>query len=240
MQSYSVRGMKKVVHKAELRGRGEYDWLHTRYSFSFSEYYDPQKMGFGALRVLNDDVIDEGKGFDTHAHQDMEIITIVTQGELVHEDSTGVRVVLKEGDVQVMSAGTGIMHSEFNHSQSVPLALFQIWILPEKRDLVPRHDEKRFFPRDNSIVVLASGKDEGLRIQQKAKVSLAYLDEGNEKEYVLGQGQGLYAMVVEGEAMILGEALGRRDAIGCSEGAIVSIKATHKTTLLLIEVPMHP
>jgi hypothetical protein len=237
--------MQKEVQRAEGRGKTEAGWLHSRHSFSFGEYYDPGKMGFGALRVLNDDVIGPGKGFGTHPHDNMEIITIVLEGELAHKDSERNAGVLKHGDVQVMSAGSGLTHSEYNNSNSKHVALLQIWVETKERDIVPSYSQKTFVAaakRDKFVAVASGMKHKGaLHIHQDAVLSLALLAKDWEIDYVPAKpdaGRGVYLFVIEGRVKAGGEVLGKRDAIGIAGCQKLSIEALRDSELLVIEVPM--
>ncbi len=231
--------MKTVLYPEDERGKGEYGWLSTRYSFSFSNWYEPTKMGFGALRVLNDDVIAAGQGFPTHSHKDMEIITIVTKGSIRHTDSMGNEYVLKEGDVQVMSAGTGVMHSEYNSEASESLSLFQLWIQPNIRNIEPQYSQKSFNYKEvrNSIVELI-GK-ETLRINQDAYISYGVLDTEASLEYhVHNSSYGVYIFVEDGSLKIGNDIVEKRDAIGVSDIDSVEITGNSHATFLVIEVPI--
>jgi redox-sensitive bicupin YhaK (pirin superfamily) len=232
--------MKTVIHRAEKRGVGEYEWLSTRYSFSFADWFEPTRMGFGALRVINDDIIAPSNGFGTHMHQDMEIITIVMKGAVTHTDSLGNTGRVPEGDVQVMSAGTGVAHSEYNDSPDEPLELFQIWIEPKDYGIAPRYEQKHFdFNSIGPGSVQLVGKD-ALHINQDAGISFAVADNHTPLLYEITEGNGLYAFVIEGEAVIADTHLYKRDAIGITEEISVTIASPSKGTMLLIEVPMSP
>ncbi|MBX7259858.1 MAG: pirin family protein [Candidatus Hydrogenedentes bacterium] len=235
--------MKTIIHRAESRGTTTTDWLNSRHSFSFGEYYDPNRVRFGALRVLNDDVVAPGAGFGTHPHRDMEIVTIPLSGALEHKDSTGATGVLRPGRLQVMSAGTGIFHSEYNHSKTEAVSFLQIWILPSRRGLTPRYDEKDFSAllNGNGLLAVVSPDDSeaALRISQNARFSLGRLDAGSSMEYRLGEGnQGLYAFIIDGVAQIGEETLSSRDGIGITETEAVAVDAVTSCQFLLIEVPM--
>ena len=231
-----------VFHPAADRGHADHGWLDTHHSFSFAGWHDPKKMHFGALRVLNDDDVAGGGGFGTHPHDNMEIVTIPTLGALEHKDSMGNSSVIRTGDVQAMTAGTGIRHSEFNHSAEEAVRFFQVWVYPNQRDLTPRYDQKRYdvgAPDDGFTTLVTPDGSSGVRIHQNAWFNLGNFSAGHEAEYALhGQGQGVYVMVVEGEAEILGQTLGRRDAIGVWDTGSLNIRATQSCELLLIEVPM--
>lgn len=233
--------MKATIHRAAERGKGEYGWLSTRYSFSFANWYEPARMGFGALRVINDDRIAPHEGFDTHTHQDMEIITFVTQGTLTHRDSMGNVGVLRAGEVQAMSAGTGVAHSEYNDSDE-PLTLFQIWILPKTRGILPRYAERRFATGDEPGITLLAAPDvapDALPINQDAYVSRAVLDAEHPLTYtVRKEGNGIYVFVVDGTVEAAGETLEARDAIGITESNTIEMRTPSKATTFIFEVPM--
>jgi len=230
-----------VLHRADERGHADHGWLDTHHSFSFAGWHDPKRMHFGALRVLNDDAVAGGGGFGTHPHDNMEIVSIPTRGALEHEDSMGNSSVIRTGDVQIMSAGTGIRHSEFNHSASDPVHFFQVWIFPDERDLTPRYDQQRYvLPESGELACLVSPDgSEGVRIHQNAWFHMGDLKAGTDVAHAIhGAGQGLYVMVMEGRAEIAGQSLGRRDAIGLWDAESVAIHAQEDSRLLLIEVPM--
>jgi redox-sensitive bicupin YhaK (pirin superfamily) len=236
--------MKKLIHKASGRGHANHGWLDAHHSFSFASWYDPSRIHFGMLRVLNDDIVSAGEGFGMHPHNDMEIITIILKGALQHKDNMGNGSVIKPGDVQVMSAGAGVMHSEFNPSSTEPVNLFQLWIFPKENGVKPRYDQKTFDPslRKNTIQTVASGfrKNGELYIHQDAAISLASVESGHATTYDLSRkGNGAYIMVVEGSVEIDGELLSKRDAIGISETETIEIKAKNDSEILIIDVPMN-
>ena len=238
--------MKAILHKADSRGFANHGWLQANHSFSFANFYDKDKMHFGALRVLNDDVIAPKMGFGTHPHDNMEIITIPLSGVLKHRDSMHEdwqEVV--PGEVQIMSAGTGIEHSEINGSVTEHLSLFQIWVMPSKQDVTPRYDQKTFDESDrkNKLQTLVTSIDDthegSLKIQQDAVISRIDLDTDETFSYKLKTEQhGVYIMNIYGEALIENNSLKSRDAIGISEIDTFEIKAKTVTSLLFIEVPM--
>ena len=231
-----------VLHLAAQRGHADHGWLNTYHSFSFAGWHDPKKMHFGALRVLNDDDVAGGGGFGTHPHDNMEIVTIPTSGALEHKDSMGNSSVIQTGDVQAMTAGTGIRHSEFNHSGSEAVRFFQVWIYPNERDLTPRYDQKKYDvgpANDGFTTLVTPDGSAGVRIHQNAYFNMGNFKAGHSIDYALhGAGQGVYVMVVEGEAKVLGQTLGRRDAIGVWDTAALNLTASTDCELLLIEVPM--
>ncbi|HSQ47160.1 MAG TPA: pirin family protein, partial [Lutibacter sp.] len=235
--------MKKIIYKAADRGKANYGWLEANYSFSFANYYDPEKVNFGALRVLNNDTIQGGMGFGTHPHDNMEIITIPLKGSLKHKDSMGNKwIAIETGEVQVMSAGSGLQHSEMNNLPNEEIELFQIWIFPDKNDVEPRYDQLKFDPseRKNKLQILVSSIDDDLKntlkIHQDALISSIDLDENLEFSYTLkSENHGLYVMVVEGEINIDNEILEKRDAVGISDTNSVNIKAKSTSEVLFIE-----
>ncbi|NCP59486.1 MAG: pirin family protein [Flavobacteriales bacterium] len=237
--------MKTMIHKAENRGFANHGWLQANHSFSFANYYDQEKMHFGALRVLNDDVIAPKMGFGTHPHDNMEIITIPLAGVLKHKDSMHNEwQSVVAGEVQIMSAGTGLQHSEINGSLDSHLSLFQIWIMPNKQNVVPRYDQKKFEnPEVNSIQTLVTSIDENhegsLKIHQDAVISKIELDGNKIFEYTLkSKNHGVYVMTIFGKVMIDEKTLGSRDAIGVLETDTFKVKAEEPSQLLFIEVPM--
>lgn len=235
--------MKKVVRRANERGSGEYGWLSTRYSFSFADWYDPSRMGFGALRVLNDDTIAPNSGFPMHSHRKMEIITIVMSGTLTHKDNLGNVGSLRSGEVQVMSAGDGITHSEYNASSEEPLSLFQIWITPARNIGNARYAQANLQDLDWSDALLPIAGPEGsgapLTMAQDAYISRATLDTAAPFTYEFKkEGSGLFVLVIDGNVEVDGETLGRRDALEISDANKITFQTTTETDLLLIEVPL--
>lgn len=236
--------MKTIYYKATDRGHANHGWLDAYHSFSFAGFHDATKVHFGALRVLNDDKIIGGRGFGMHPHDNMEIVTIPLSGDLEHADSMGNVGAISRGEVQVMSAGTGIYHSERNKNIDRALQLLQIWVFPKLRDIEPRYDQRAFSIEDrkNQFQTLVSplgSDDSGMGINQDAWFSLINLDQDKEANYGIKLNtNGVYAFVIEGEAEINGQILGRRDALGISETNEVLIKAKTDTEILLIDVPM--
>jgi redox-sensitive bicupin YhaK (pirin superfamily) len=236
--------MKTVLHKANTRGHANHGWLDSYHSFSFAGYHDPERIHFGALRVLNDDTVAGGMGFGTHPHDNMEIISIPTSGALEHKDSMGNVMVIKQGDVQVMSAGTGIQHGEKNKNKDQEVKFFQIWIFPDKKNINPRYDQQNFADPDkhNKLLTIVSplGTDDGgVQIQQDAWFSLGKLDKDFRTIYKLkNKENGVYAFVIEGDVTINGEKLNRRDGLGITETDQLDIKADSNAELLLMEVPV--
>ncbi|MFZ7116236.1 MAG: pirin family protein [Bacteroidota bacterium] len=236
--------MKKIFHAASSRGHADHGWLNAHHSFSFASWYDPSRVHFGMLRVLNDDIVAGGQGFGTHPHNDMEIITIILKGALEHKDNMGNGSVIRPGDVQVMSAGTGVMHSEFNPSKDEATNLFQLWIFPKEKGIKPRYDQRTFnvADRKNKIQTVVSGFKTGdeLYIHQDAAISLADLGKDTELKYAMkSKENGAYIMVINGAVEIEGQNLQQRDAIGVWESENVSIKASENAEIIIIEVPMN-
>ena len=236
--------MKTIVHKAATRGHANHGWLDSWHTFSFAGYHDPERVHFGALRVLNDDTVDGGMGFGTHPHDNMEIISIPTSGALEHRDNMGNIQVVKAGDVQVMSAGTGIQHGEKNKNPDEPVKFFQIWVFPNKRNVSPRYDQQSFTTADkhNKLLTVVSPlgtNDGGVQVHQDTWFSLGNLDQDFTTSYTLRKKEnGVYAFVVEGDVTINGQSLHRRDGLAISETDKLEIKADSKAELLLMEIPL--
>ena len=238
-----IKTMKTVVHKANTRGHANHGWLDSHHSFSFANYYNPERMNFGAIRVLNDDVVAGGQGFGTHPHNNMEIISIPIEGDLEHKDSMGNAGVINEGDIQVMSAGTGIYHSEYNKNKDREVKFFQIWIIPNEKNVTPRYDQIsiRDIEKPNEFYqVLSPNKDdEGVWIHQDAWFHLGKFDSDKEATYqIKKKGNGVYAFVLEGDVEIEGEKLEKRDALGAWDVERINFKSNTPSKVLLIEVPM--
>jgi hypothetical protein len=236
--------MNTIFHKASQRGFADHGWLKAAHSFSFANYYDNEKIHFGKLRVLNDDLIAPARGFDLHPHQDMEIITIPLFGALRHTDNLGNEEIINTGEVQVMSAGSGIFHSEFNASKSEDLSLFQIWIFTNKKGLTPRYDQKKFDESERigkwQLLVSPNGKSESLSINQSAFISMIeYSEEMNTDYQLKEQGNGVYFILIDGKAEIGEYVLEKRDAVAVwNFFESVEIRLHEKSRLLAIEVPM--
>jgi quercetin 2,3-dioxygenase len=235
--------MKTKIQRAEERGHAEFGWLNSYHSFSFGHWYDPNKIHFGALRVLNDDHVKAGEGFGTHPHDNMEIVSIPLEGALGHKDSTGTDGIIKTGDVQIMSAGTGIRHSEMNASAKEDVKFLQIWVMPKAHNIKPRYEQKTYSisGRKNKwqIVVSPDEQDEGVWINQDAVFALSHLDAGAELSYKNKfKGNGVYIFLLEGEVEIKGEKMNRRDAMEISDADEFVIKAGKDADVLAIEVPM--
>jgi len=236
--------MKTVIYPKDSRGKSELGWLHSRFSFSFANYYNPENMGFGLLRVLNDDTVEPGTGFGTHPHDNMEIITIILDGALEHKDSMGTGSVIRNGEVQVMSAGIGITHSEMNPSQTDKVSLLQLWIFPRERNLKPRYDQKKYpiEERKNILKTVVSGfnTEDALYIHQDAAITLGHIEKGKELNYKnIKPGNGYYLFVISGKINLLDKELNERDAIGISGVEQFSIKAAEESRFVVIEVPMN-
>ena len=234
--------MKTILHAADRRGHVSFGWLDSHHSFSFGNYYDPEKVHFGMLRVLNDDIISGGSGFGTHAHDNMEIISIPLSGAIEHKDSMGTQAVINENDVQIMSAGTGIKHSEYNHYKDKDASFLQIWIIPKKRNIQPRYDQKTFDPagRINQFQTLVARDDQmAATINQDAWLSLGNLKAGFSTSYQIRKpGNGVYAFVLNGSVTINEQTLYKRDALGIWDMDKIEIEAATNAELLLIDVPM--
>jgi len=235
--------MKTTVHRANSRGHANHGWLDSHHSFSFANYYNPDRMNFGVLRVLNDDVVAPGKGFGTHPHDNMEIISIPLEGDLEHKDSMGNTTVIKEGDVQVMSAGTGVFHSEYNANQDEEVRFLQIWVFPNKKDVSPRYDQIsiRDIAQENQFYQILSPReeDQGVWIHQDAWFHLGDFEEGVSTTYALKkEGNGVYVFVLEGEVEIDETLLGKRDALGITGINTFAMESKSAARVLLMEVPM--
>jgi redox-sensitive bicupin YhaK (pirin superfamily) len=235
--------MITTYYPASQRGHVNFGWLESYHSFSFGNWHNREKVHFGALRVLNDDTIKGGKGFDTHPHENMEIVTIPLKGALAHKDSTGAEGIIYTGDVQIMSAGSGIRHSEYNASHYDPVTLLQIWIFPKQSGIKPRHDQRSFDPAGRNahwqIVVSPRPEDEALKINQDARMALTRLSAGSTLSYLsVFPGNGIYIFVLEGEIKADDRTLQRRDGLGVTQTNEAAILATADSELLAIEVPM--
>ena len=234
--------MKTIIHRSIDRGISEFGWLHSRHSFSFGRYYNPEKVNFGALRVLNDDIVEPGEGFGTHPHDNMEIISIVLKGQLEHRDSMENGSVINEGEIQVMSAGTGITHSEFNPSDTDRVNFLQIWIFPKEKGVRPRYDQKKFGIKENESLKVVSGENSGgqLFINQDAVVYRGRLKAGKEFPFTFDKkGNGAYLFVIEGSIIFDNQTLNKRDAAGISETDEFLIKSETDSEFIIIEIPMN-
>lgn len=235
--------MNTVIHKAESRGDANHGWLHSRHTFSFANYYNPERIHFGALRVLNDDKVEAGMGFGTHPHNNMEIISIPLEGDLEHKDSMGNIAVIKEGDVQVMSAGTGITHSEYNKNNDRVVKFLQIWVIPNKAEVTPRYDQIsiRDIAKKNQFYQILSPNpdDQGVWIHQDAWFHLGKFTKGSSDKYeIKKEGNGVYAFILDGEVKINGQELQKRDGMGIWDADSIEVEATENARVLLMEVPM--
>lgn len=236
--------MKTKLYPADSRGHADHGWLKTNHTFSFANYYNPERIHFGALRVLNDDWIAAGEGFGRHPHDNMEIITIPFTGAVLHQDSMGNKGVIKPGELQVMSAGTGIFHSEYNDSKIDPLTLFQIWIIPNKKNVTPRYDQITIsdLAKKNELYQILSPNvdDQGVWIHQDTWFYMADLSAGKDVEYKWQrEDSGVFIQLIDGSVEVAGSFLSGRDAIAITETTSVNIKAKSAARILVMEVPMH-
>ncbi len=234
--------MKIEIHPSSERGVAEHGWLHSKHSFSFADYYNPNRMGFGVLRVINEDIVEPGRGFGAHSHDNMEIVSIVLDGALEHKDSMGNHGIIPAGDIQRMSAGTGVTHSEFNHSKTDVVHFLQIWVYPKERNIKPSYEQRSFPPelRKNKLLPVVSGiKSEGsVYIHQDAVFLIGSLDEGVTVSHGINSpNHGVYVFVIKGGINIDGKNLGDGDAVGITDTDVVKIKANRETDVLVIEVP---
>lgn len=230
------------IRKAADRGTANLGWLFSRHTFSFSDYYDPQHMGFGPLRVINEDRVSPGKGFGTHGHQDMEIISYVLEGALEHKDSIGTGSVIRPGDVQVMSAGTGIRHSEFNHSQTEPVHFLQIWIVPNREGIAPRYDQKRFTDDEKRgrlrLVGSSDGRDGSIVVHQNVALFAAILNAGEQATHTLQSGRKGWLQVVRGCIEANGRQLNAGDGAAAQDEAAFRLRGqVESAELLLFDLP---
>lgn len=238
--------MKTTLYRASSRGHANHGWLDTHHTFSFANYYDPARVHFGALRVINDDIVLGGEGFGTHPHDNMEIVSIPLYGDLEHKDSMGHTSVIHAGEVQVMSAGSGLTHSEYNANEDKPVNFFQIWVFPDKENVEPRYDQKTFdfLHNKNQLVQIVGPKDDssntGLWIHQNAWFNVGTFDKRASIDYkVKRQGNGVFAMVVEGEFTVEGQKLHHRDGFSISDTDSIKITAdSENARILLMDVPM--
>mgnify|MGYP000035103243 FL=1 len=234
--------MKKIIHKSESRGFANHGWLQSYHTFSFARYYNPERMNFGALRVLNDDIVQPKMGFGTHPHKNMEIISVPITGALSHKDSMENKRAIEVGEIQVMSAGTGITHSEFNDSSTEETNFLQLWIIPDQDDVTPFYDQKKFdkSERKNKLQPIVSPRSNpiagSLLVHQQAYLYLSDLDENKTIDYAVKNGG--YFFLIEGEVIIADETLTNRDAIGVYDTDQIRIKAKKNSRLLIIDVPI--
>jgi len=233
-----------ILHKASTRGLADLGWLKSYQSFSFSEYYNPERIRFGALRVLNDDTVSGGKGFGDHPHDNMEIISIPLEGELEHRDSMNNSAVISPGEIQVMSAGTGIYHTEYNKNAGQPVKFLQIWLFPNKRNVAPRYDQVKLNNEDShnrlQQILSPNPGDEGVWVHQDAWFHKGSFDKDVSTSYTFKkEGDGVYVFVLEGDVEVNGQTLNRRDGFGIWDTDKLSLKALTDAEVLLIEVPMN-
>jgi len=235
--------MKTILHKAAERGHASHGWLDSYHSFSFANFYDPAKVHFGALRVLNDDTVKAGFGFPKHPHDNMEIVSIPLSGDLEHKDSTGRHEIIKQNDVQIMSAGSGIAHSEMNANKDREVKFLQVWVFPKEQNITPRYEQKTFKPEDrnNTIQpVVAPDDKDAVWINQDAWFSLGKMDKNFATTYAIKKNNnGVYTFVLEGDVTVNGQQLGKRDALGIWDTDKLDILANTDAEILLIDVPMN-
>lgn len=235
--------MKYIIHRAEERGKANLGWLDTKYSFSFAEYFNPAKMGFGLLRVFNDDIVMPKEGFGTHPHNNMEIITIILEGQLEHRDSMGNGSIIQKNEVQVMSAGSGITHSEFNPSKDEKVNLLQLWIFPKEKNITPRYEQKVFHAEDrnNSLITVVTGEksNDSLYIHQSAEIKSGKFDKNKKLKYSSPVDKGSYLFIISGHLKIEDEELFRRDAIGIFPDSNFEIEFLENSEFIIIDVPMN-
>lgn len=236
--------MKTTLHKANTRGVADHGWLNSHHSFSFANYHNPERMGFGALRVINDDIVSPTKGFGTHPHQNMEIISVPLKGSLKHKDTMGNEHVIKKGEVQAMSAGTGLQHSEYNNSAEEDVNFLQIWVMPKKKNIKPNYSQKEFLESDRrnkvQLVVSPDGRDNSVEINQDAYFSLARLDKEKQLSYSkYNKENGVYFFVLDGSLKINGESLAKRDGLGVENTDEFEITSELNSEVLIMEVPMN-
>ena len=235
--------MNTILHQANTRGHANHGWLDSHHSFSFANYHNPERMHFGVLRVLNDDQVSAGMGFGTHPHDNMEIISIPLEGDLEHKDSMGNLAVIKEGDVQIMSAGAGIMHNEYNRNKEKAVKFLQIWVFPNKKNVEPRYDQisiKNIEKKNEFYQILSpSQEDQGVWLYQDAWFHLGKFDAGKQTRYSINKkGNGVYVFVLDGEVEIEGQQLGKRDGFGIWDIDSFNFKSNSNARVLLLEVPM--
>jgi redox-sensitive bicupin YhaK (pirin superfamily) len=237
--------MNTVLHKADTRGDANHGWLQSKHSFSFANYHNSERMNFGLLRVLNDDTVAPGMGFGTHGHQNMEIISIPIKGDLEHKDSMDNTTVIKSGDIQVLSAGTGITHSEYNKNSDKEVKFLQIWVFPKEENVTPRYDQITLDVKDRENqfqqVLSPNPDDSGVWIHQNAWFNMTNLDGGKALTYTLNNPErnGVYAFILNGDATINNQPLNKRDGFGVWDIKALDIKADTDTEILLMEIPMH-
>ncbi len=230
-------------HPAQSRGHASHGWLDSYHTYSFASYYNRNRMGLGTLRVINDDTVEPGRGFDTHSHDNMEIISIPLSGALAHRDSMDNVKVIREGEIQIMSAGTGVTHSEYNHSDSEQVNFLQIWVLPKQRDIEPRYEQHLFDQVDRrdqfQLIISPDGEGDSLTINQDAWFSLIDFADSDAARYsARGDDHAIYAFVIEGSIEVDGQSYGKRDGLEIRDVADLDISADSGTRLLIMEVPL--
>lgn len=226
------------VRKAEDRGHANHGWLDSWHTFSFADYYDPNFMGFSALRVINEDMIDAGQGFGTHPHKDMEILTYVLSGTVEHQDSMGNKEQIQAGEFQIMSAGTGVRHSEYNGNQDRPLHLYQIWIIPDQVGLEPRYEQRMFdAPQGRQLVLSPDARDGSLKVFQDMTLSRWALNKGEQAECPIAAGRRIWIQVVRGKVSVNGQAATTSDAFAVWDESMLSIQADEESEILLFDLP---
>ena len=238
--------MNKKIHRAASRGFAEHGWLTSRHTFSFASYFNPRRMGFGVLRVLNDDIVKPAMGFDTHHHKDMEIISIPLKGTLRHQDNLGNIFVIRKGEIQVMSAGSGVEHSEYNHSLDEDVNFLQIWILPREKGLTPKYGQMTFLPVNLNgnpcrLLVSPDGRDKTLQVNQDAFISYLKLERGQSYSYLsYCADTGVYFFVISGDIEIEDTLLGERDGLALKKSLKSNLAANHEAEVLIMELPRRP
>ena len=243
LPNQEIQTMNTVLHKADTRGHANHGWLDTYHTFSFANYHNPDRMHFGVLRVLNDDTVAGGRGFGKHPHDNMEIITIPLEGDLKHEDSMGNSAIIKEGDVQVMSAGTGVYHSEYNANKEQEVKLLQIWLFPSKRNVTPRYDQISLedIVKENEFyqVLSPNPEDQGVWIHQNAWFQMGNFDKGVTETYeIQSEGNGAYIFVIDGTIEVEGQELNKRDGFGIWNTRKIRLTSASDSRVLLMDVPM--
>jgi quercetin 2,3-dioxygenase len=231
---------KKIIHDRNARGKAQIGWLDSRHTFSFGNFYDPDRMGFRSLRVINEDRVVPGAGFSPHSHRDMEIISYVLEGELEHKDSLGNGSIIQPGDAQIMSAGTGITHSEFNPSQTDTVHFLQIWIIPDRTDIEPRYEQKNFPPEEKQgklrLIAAPKGKDGAVTIHQDAYLYVSCLDSGEKIDYQVQRDRYAWLQITRGIAILNGEELRAGDGVQINSPELLEISTNVSTEILLFDL----
>lgn len=232
-----------ILHKADTRGIANHGWLMSRHTFSFANYYNPDRVNFGMLRVLNDDIVKPAMGFGTHPHSNMEIVSIPLSGALAHKDSTGSEKVIESGEVQIMSAGKGLYHSEYNYSKTEDVNFLQIWVMPKEKNIEPRYDQKHFDPEKNPnelITTVAPDDGMALWINQDAWFSLGYYDKATSFTYDMrAAGNGAYVFIIDGKATVDKESLTKRDGLGIYDTQSFKVSVEQGAKILIMDIPMN-